>query len=78
MANGGFFNILGPSGDIISQLGQIGLWLQAIGFVIVIWIVMQIISFLYNRKRMKEIGNIKKDMRRIESKIDRILSFKKR
>ncbi|MDP3881425.1 MAG: hypothetical protein Q8Q31_00920 [Nanoarchaeota archaeon] len=70
--------ILGPSGDVITQLGQIGLWLQAIGLVIIIWIVMQVVSYLMNRKRMREVYNIKKDMKRIEAKIDRILLSKRK
>ena len=69
--------ITAPAEELV-QLGQIGLWLQAIGLVIVAWIAMQIISFLYNQRRMREIGNIKKDMVRIEAKIDRIIDSRKK
>ena len=59
--------------DIIGAVGQIALWLQAIGIVVVLWIVFQIVNFFINRKRMKEIYAIKEDMRRMEGKLDRLL-----
>jgi len=63
-------------GEVIAEIGQIGLWLQALGIVIVLAIVFQIISFIYNRRRMKQIHQIRKDMRRIESKIDKLVKRK--
>jgi len=60
--------------DIIIEVGRLGLWLQALGIVVVFTIIFEIIAFLYNRKRLKEIAVIKKDMKRIEGKIDRILT----
>ena len=60
-------------GEVITEVGQIGLWLQALGIVVVLAIVFQIISFFYNRKRMKEVHQIKQDMVRIEGKIDKII-----
>ena len=59
---------------IILELGKLGLLLQALGVVVIAWIIFQIISLIINRKRMKEIYTIKKDMKRIEGKIDKILS----
>ena len=70
--------IITAPAEVLVQLGQIGLWLQAIGLVIVAWIAMQIISFLYNQRRMREIGNIKKDMVRIEAKIDQLIGSRKK
>ena len=62
--------------SIQSRIGQIGLWLQALGVVVVLWIIFEIIALTYHRKRMKEIYKIKEDMGRIEGKIDRILEKK--
>ena len=59
--------------DVILEVGKIGLWLQALGIVIILMIVFNIISFILNRKRLKEIAIIKKDMGRIEGKIDKII-----
>jgi hypothetical protein len=60
--------------DIIAYIGKIGLWLQALGAIVILWIIFQIISWMYNRRRMKEIYSIKKDINRIEKKIDKILN----
>lgn len=60
-------------GEVITEVGQIALWLQALGIVIVLAIIFQVISFIYNRKRMREIDQIKKDMIRIEGKINKII-----
>ena len=59
--------------QIILELGRLGLLLQALGVIVVAWIIFQIVSLVINKKRMKEIYSIKKDMRRIEDKIDKIL-----
>jgi biopolymer transport protein ExbB/TolQ len=61
----------------IGELGSIVLWLQAVGIVVVLWIVFEAFAFYYNRKRLKEVYTIKKDMERIEGKIDRILGKKR-
>jgi len=60
-------------GTIIVTLGKIGLWIQALGIVVVLWIIFQLFNFFINRRRMKEIYTIKEDMRRMENKLDRLL-----
>lgn len=60
-------------GTIIVALGKIGLWIQALGIVVVLWIVFQLVNFFINRRRMKEIYTIKDDMRRMEGKLDKLL-----
>lgn len=62
--------------DIISslvvQVGSIGRWLQAIGLIVVLWIIINIANWWMNKKRMKKIESIVDDMKRIENKIDKI------
>jgi len=60
-------------GGVITTVGQIGLWIQALGIVVVLWIVFQLVNFFINRRRMKEIYTIKEDMKRMEGKLDRLL-----
>lgn len=60
--------------ELIGKVGEIGLYLQALGFIIVLWIIFQLILLYFNRKRMLEVYKIKQDMKRIEEKIDRILN----
>lgn len=62
---------------IIGEIGQIVLWLQALGIIFVVWIVAEAFAFYYNRKRMIEVYKIKEDMKRIEGKIDKILDKKR-
>jgi biopolymer transport protein ExbB/TolQ len=57
---------------IVSEIGKVGLWLQALGVVVVLAILFDILAFIYNRKRLREIEVIKKDMARIEGKIDKL------
>lgn len=57
----------------INEISKLGSWLQALGTVVVLTIIFEIIAFFLNRKRLKEIAIIKIDMKRIERKIDKIL-----
>ncbi|HVY01586.1 MAG TPA: hypothetical protein VHA12_02365 [Candidatus Nanoarchaeia archaeon] len=59
---------------LITEIGQIALWLQAIGVMVVLWIIVQAVTIWYEAKRMKQVLEIKKDMVRIESKINKILA----
>ena len=58
---------------IVAEIGQVALWLQAIGIVAAILIIAEIVSFYFNARRYRELIKIKVDMKRIEKKIDRIL-----
>ncbi len=70
-------NLAAESLELLGKLGYVALWLQALGVILIIWIVAEAFAFYYNRKRMIEVYNIKKDMKRIEDKIDKILNRKK-
>lgn len=59
--------------NLINEIGQMALWLQGIGVVIILWILFQLWIVYLNRKKMKEIYTIKDDMKRIESKIDKLV-----
>ncbi len=61
----------------VLELGKIGKWLQALGVIIVLWLVFQIFNFVINRKRIKLIEEMEKRVDRIEKKIDKILKKRK-
>lgn len=63
--------------EILSKIGYVALWLQALGIILILWIVAEAFAFYYNRRRLKEVYAIRDDMKRIEGKIDRILGRKK-
>ena len=71
---GEIVEVSGAALDVVSKLGSIGLWLQAVGVVIIVWLLFQIIIWWINHRRLKEIYTIKDDMKRIEEKIDKILT----
>ena len=62
--------------EILAQIVKLGLWLKAIGAVVILWIIFQAVNFFINRRRLKEIYRIKGDMKRMEGKLDKILRKK--
>jgi len=58
--------------ELISTVGSIGLWLQAIGIVIILWVIINIVNWYLNRKKGKLLESIKSDIQRIEKKLDKI------
>jgi len=58
--------------SVVLELGKIGRWLQAIGIIVILWIVFQIVNFIINRKRMKRLDLIQERMENIEKKIDKL------
>lgn len=59
--------------EVLTKIGEIGLWIQALGLIVILWIVFQVVNFIINRRRIKEIYAIKEDMKRMENKLDRLL-----
>ncbi len=57
--------------NIVLKLGQIGLWIQAVGFVVVLWIIIEAITLFYNRKKRLLLIDIDERLKRIESKINK-------
>ncbi len=58
--------------DVVVQLGQVGLWVQAVGLVVILWIIVEAITLYYNRKRRLLLMNIDERLKRVEKKIDLI------
>ena len=63
--------ILDPT-SIVLELGKIGRWIQAVGLVVILWIVVQAVNLFFNRKRRKIMEQVGKDVARLEEKIDKI------
>jgi len=58
--------------ELAIALGSIGRWLQALGLVIIIWLIIQIINWIINAKKLKAIYSIKEDVARLEKKLDKL------
>ncbi|MBU0467159.1 MAG: hypothetical protein KJ718_02805 [Nanoarchaeota archaeon] len=62
--------------DIAVGLGSIGKWLQAIGIIVILWLIFNIINWALNRKRVKRLDSMRSDLERIEKKLDKVLKRK--
>ena len=58
--------------ELASSLGKIGLWIQAVGLVIILWLIFEIIILINNRIRRKQLYIIEDRLKRIENKIDKL------
>ncbi|MFH1802355.1 MAG: hypothetical protein ABH864_02780 [archaeon] len=61
------------AGEILLSLGSIGRWLQAIGAIIILWLIFQIINWVLNRKRIKRLDKLSDKLDEIEKKIDKAI-----
>jgi hypothetical protein len=65
-------------GNLIGELGKIALWLQAVGVVIVLWIIFDIINVTLNFKRRKYLKKIDSKLKDIDLKVNRLLKIKEK
>jgi L-lactate permease len=77
-------NVIDIPGDVLDvpvnvalELGKVGKWIQAVGLIVILWIVFQAITMYFNRKRRKMIEEIKEDVKRIEEKVDKLSKKRK-
>jgi len=63
--------VVNASSDLIIEIGKLGNWIQAIGIIVILWALLQIITLIINIKKKRILTEIKKDLRRIENKIDK-------
>ncbi len=59
--------------DLITQLGSIGKWIQAVGIVVILWLIFEIIILINNRIRRKQLYEIEEHLKGIEKKLDKVL-----
>lgn len=57
---------------VITDIGQMGLWIQGLGLVVIIWIIVQAITMFFNRKRRLLLMSIDERLERVEGKIDKM------
>jgi len=59
--------------DIVVQVGRLGLWIQALGLVVVIWLIIQGVTFYFNRKKRKMIEETRDRVKAVEEKLDSLV-----
>jgi L-lactate permease len=55
--------------DVVLELGRVGKWIQAVGLLVILWIVVEAITLYFNRKRRKLLESIDKRLVKIERKL---------
>ncbi|MBU0959195.1 MAG: hypothetical protein KKB31_04600 [Nanoarchaeota archaeon] len=58
---------------LVRDLGGIASWLQAIGVVLVLWLIFNIIGLLVNYKRKRVLDKLEKDIRILDRKVSQLL-----
>lgn len=58
--------------DIVVEVGQLGLWVQAVGLLVIFWIVTELITMYFNRKRRLLLEEIDKRLKRVETKLNKL------
>ena len=58
--------------ELAKSLGKIGLWIQAVGLVIILWLIFEIIILINNRIRRKQLYAIEDRLKSIENKVDKL------
>lgn len=59
--------------NLIAKIGNLGSWLQAIGIVVLLTIIFQIIAYFLNRKKLKELEMIRNKLSIVEDKLEKLL-----
>lgn len=59
--------------NLIATIGNLGSWLQAIGIVVLLTIIFQIIAYFLNRKKLKELEMIRNKLSIVEDKLEKLL-----
>ncbi len=59
-------------GGLVGELGKVALWLQAVGVVLIIWIVFDIVNLVLNYKRKKYLREMDKNIKRLDKKFDKL------
>ena len=63
--------------NLIKDIGQIGLWIQGVGLIIILWIIFETIILINNRIRRKQLYVIDSRLKRIEYKINELMKKKR-
>ncbi len=58
--------------EAVLMIGRLGLWVQAVGLVVILWIIVEAVTLYYNRQRRLLLIDIDERLKRVEAKIDNI------
>lgn len=58
--------------EILLGVGHLALYMQAVGLILILWIVFQIVTLYFNRKRRKKLYHLSEQLSQLDEKIDRL------
>ncbi len=58
--------------DLAMEIGRIGIWIQAVGLIVILWIIFQAVTLYFNRKRRLTLYSVRETLERLEKKVDRL------
>ena len=64
--------VIADPASVIVEIGKLGNWIQAVGLLVILWIIFHAITMYFNRKRRKMIEEIREDVKGISRKISRL------
>ena len=64
-------------GGLIVEVGKLGILIQTLGILVVLWILFAVVTMYFNRKRRKLLEGIDSRLRDVEGKLDRVLGKKR-
>ncbi len=64
-------------GNLIVEVGKLGILIQTLGILVVLWILFAVVTMYFNRKRRKLLEGIDSRLRDVEGKLDRVLEKKR-
>ncbi len=65
--------LINTSAQMAQGMGRLALWLQALGVIVVLWILFQLMNLWFNNKRWKKLKEFEIKINTLEKKIDRLL-----
>lgn len=64
--------------ETLTEFGKIGKWIQAIGLLVILWLVFQVINLIINLKRGSYLRKMRRDINALHEKVDKVIKRKKK
>jgi hypothetical protein len=65
-------------GGLVLDVGRIGLWMQTVGIIVILWLIFSIVMLIVNRKKRKYLKSIDERLISVEKKLDLLLKKSKK
>ena len=59
--------------DVVLEVGKIGLWLQTIGALVIVWLIFQIVNYILGKNKKKVLEDISKRLDKMDRKLNKLI-----